>query len=107
MQPSSYLFCFASHPSESYNLSPTGFPATQRYLSMEMSDGGSALVAFDFRRVDEAVSIFHQVACAVAVAEEALEFEHRDLHDGNVLVKRLPLDAVSISFCSCSHSFHV
>lgn len=46
-------------------------------------------------RGNQAVSIFEQVASGVAVAEEALHFEHRDLHDGNVLVKELPSEAVS------------
>ena len=35
----------------------------------------------------QAVSVLQQVACALAVAEEVLSFEHRDLHVGNVLVQ--------------------
>ncbi|XP_050031239.1 uncharacterized protein [Dermacentor andersoni] len=33
-------------------------------------------------------SVLQQVALALAVAEEALQFEHRNLHAGHVLVKR-------------------
>lgn len=40
------------------------------------------------RTSQEARSIFLQVACALAVAESVLEFEHRDLHWGNVLIAR-------------------
>jgi len=32
--------------------------------------------------------VLTQIVCALAVAESAFNFEHRDLHWGNVLLKR-------------------
>ncbi|UYV68569.1 GSG2 [Cordylochernes scorpioides] len=55
----------------------------------------------------QAGSLWTQVACALAVAERSLQFEHRDLHTGNVLVAEEDitihycLDGVDISVPSC------
>lgn len=32
-----------------------------------------------------------QTVLALAVAEEAVQFEHRDLHWGNLLIRRVPV----------------
>ncbi|KAH6939275.1 hypothetical protein HPB50_016747 [Hyalomma asiaticum] len=70
----------------SENDRPDCFKADQKFLMFQFSDGGTSLEDYEINSATEARSIFLQVACALAVAESALEFEHRDLHWGNVLV---------------------
>lgn len=55
-----------------------------------LSDGGGDLESFELRDAAEARALLLQVALSLAVAEDACEFEHRDLHWGNVLLARQP-----------------
>ena len=53
-----------------------------------------------------------QVAGALAVAEQELEFEHRDLHWGNVLIRSTKQDQVTFrlndeDFSIASHGLEV
>ena len=48
------------------------------------------LFCLQFQSLAEAHAVIAQVTVALTVAERALQFEHRDLHWGNVLIKRLP-----------------
>ncbi|CAI5955284.1 unnamed protein product [Closterium sp. NIES-65] len=73
---------------ESLNDHPGIFPSDQAYVVFILEMGGSDLEKAPVRSFDEARSILLQVAAGLAVAEAACQFEHRDLHWGNVLIHR-------------------
>ncbi|KAL1438788.1 hypothetical protein MTO96_047717 [Rhipicephalus appendiculatus] len=62
------------------------------YLAVHMSYGGVPLHRFQFDSPLQIRSVLQQVVLALAVAEEALQFEHRNLHAAHVLVKKTPDD---------------
>jgi serine/threonine-protein kinase haspin len=64
------------------------YGASQLYAIFVQAHGGVDLETFKPRNFEEVKSILLQVALTLAVAENACQFEHRDLHWGNVLVKR-------------------
>ncbi|XP_050223094.1 serine/threonine-protein kinase haspin homolog [Mercurialis annua] len=74
------------HGSE--NDHPRGFPEKQCYVVFVLQHGGKDLESFVLSNFDEARSLLVQVTAALAVAEAAFEFEHRDLHWGNILLSR-------------------
>ncbi|CAL9125260.1 unnamed protein product, partial [Musa textilis] len=76
----------AKHSSE--NDHPKEFTEKQCYIVFVLADGGKDLESFVLLNYDEARSLLVQVTIALAVAESACEFEHRDLHWGNILLKR-------------------
>lgn len=62
-------------------------PEGQLFAVIGMADSGRDLEAFDVGSYAAARGLLLQVALSLAVAEEAVGFEHRDLHWGNVLIK--------------------
>lgn len=74
---------------ESENERPDNLPNEQLYIAFACDDGGTDLEHFDIRSMKEAVAMLFQIVVALSVAEEATQFEHRDLHWGNVLIKRV------------------
>ncbi|XP_043830633.1 serine/threonine-protein kinase haspin [Dromiciops gliroides] len=74
----------------SENQRPDFFGPEQLYVVLEFEFGGTDLERMQKQlpSVATAKSLLHQVTAALAVAEAALRFEHRDLHWGNVLVRR-------------------
>nr|XP_024216931.1 uncharacterized protein LOC106681784 isoform X2 [Halyomorpha halys] len=72
----------------SENESPLIFGDDQLYLVLELGNAGRDLESYSFSTAKQGLSVFKQTVCALAVAEANNEFEHRDLHWGNVLVSR-------------------
>ncbi|XP_072526162.1 uncharacterized protein haspin [Salminus brasiliensis] len=73
----------------SENDRPDFFSKEQLFVILEFEFGGSDLENMNGKLTSmaQAKSLLHQVTAALAVAEQALCFEHRDLHWGNILVK--------------------
>uniref|UniRef100_T1ICX8 non-specific serine/threonine protein kinase n=1 Tax=Rhodnius prolixus TaxID=13249 RepID=T1ICX8_RHOPR len=67
---------------------PDVFNDEQLFLVLELGNAGTDLESYSFSTAKQALSIFKQTVFAVAVAEACFEFEHRDLHWGNVLISR-------------------
>uniref|UniRef100_A0ACB8EDH1 Uncharacterized protein n=1 Tax=Sphaerodactylus townsendi TaxID=933632 RepID=A0ACB8EDH1_9SAUR len=83
---------------QSENDRPDFFGDQQLFMVLEFEFGGTDLENMRNRQLNSvlvAKSILHQVTASLAVAEEALQFEHRDLHWGNVLIKRTTLRELS------------
>ncbi|XP_049633272.1 serine/threonine-protein kinase haspin [Suncus etruscus] len=78
---------------ESANDRPDFFDKDQLFIVLEFEFGGTDLerMKTELTSLTTAKSILHQVTASLAVAESSLHFEHRDLHWGNVLLKKTHL----------------
>ncbi|QOU22659.1 hypothetical protein BRETT_002841 [Brettanomyces bruxellensis] len=84
---------------------PSENPNMQLYFVMRMEYAGVSLEKFKVRNWREAYEILKQVCDALSAGELNADFEHRDLHWGNVLVRRDPtLDKVHVSLIDFSLS---
>lgn len=80
----------------SANDRPDFFKEDQLFIVLEFEFGGIDLEQMRKRlsSIATAKSILHQITASLAVAEASLHFEHRDLHWGNVLLKKTSLKEV-------------
>ena len=80
-------------------------PKQRRHLITKMSYAGKPIWKLRSISPKTAISLARQLIASLAVAESALEFEHRDLHLGNVLV--LKTNSKSVNFKMNGKSFTV
>ncbi|XP_034713945.1 serine/threonine-protein kinase haspin isoform X1 [Etheostoma cragini] len=90
----------------SENDRPDFFEKDQLFIILEFEFGGVDLENSNgtLTSLGVAKSILHQVTAALAVAEQELHFEHRDLHWGNVLVKTTKQKTGSFLLNGAAHS---
>ncbi|KJK65434.1 ALK1 like protein [Aspergillus parasiticus SU-1] len=74
--------CLNPNPS-----SKRAYPDSQLWAIVEMDDAGCELEKFAWSSTFQIYDIFWGVAMALARAEEYAQFEHRDLHLGNVCIR--------------------
>ncbi|XP_041640124.1 uncharacterized protein haspin isoform X2 [Cheilinus undulatus] len=90
----------------SENDRPDFFKKDQLFIILEFEFGGCDLENSNgtLASLVVAKSILHQVTASLAVAEQELCFEHRDLHWGNVLVKTTTEKTGSFLLNGTAHS---
>ncbi|KAK0567197.1 hypothetical protein OC844_000359 [Tilletia horrida] len=74
----------------SENWRPDVLEDNQVFAVIVLGDGGRNLEHSELQTWQQAASIFWQLVHAIATAEMAIQFEHRDLHWGNVLISPRP-----------------
>ncbi|XP_072379922.1 uncharacterized protein Haspin [Diabrotica undecimpunctata] len=90
----------------SENDCPDTFKEDQLYIIFQMAYGGKDLESFVFNNAMQAYSMFQQVALGLAIAEEELQFEHRDLHWGNVLISTVETNKI-VSFTLENKTYNI
>ncbi|KAI8625261.1 hypothetical protein F5Y19DRAFT_450812 [Xylariaceae sp. FL1651] len=69
--------------------SPSRYLDNTKFLVVELGDAGTALEDFELVTADQLWDVFFHVAVALARAEARIEFEHRDLHEGNLCIRKV------------------
>lgn len=87
----------------SENDRPDFYSEQQLFVIIGLEDGGIDLEKWSFKGDKgsgggwgEAREVFWRVAGSLARGEREREFEHRDLHFGNIVIKRVPIENRSV-----------
>ncbi|XP_055349703.1 uncharacterized protein LOC129596455 [Paramacrobiotus metropolitanus] len=80
---------FASlYPDRAINQDPETYPRDQQYVVIALEKGGVDLEGFEFDSIRQILSVFRQLVIGIAIAEDKMQLEHRDLHLSNILVNK-------------------
>ncbi|KAK8858853.1 hypothetical protein IAR55_003083 [Kwoniella newhampshirensis] len=77
------------HTLGSASVRPSNLPSSQKYCLIALSHAGVDLESFKFDLTKgwlQAAGVFWQVVASLTRAEQWTNFEHRDLHEGQVLI---------------------
>lgn len=87
--PTDLITHWDAYEGESENTHPSLLPPMQLYALLILPHGGIDLEHHSPLMIQQCRSIISQMVLALAAVEEEMEFEHRDLHWGNVLVRNI------------------
>nr|CAB3262883.1 uncharacterized protein LOC100184595 [Phallusia mammillata] len=76
----------------------------QHYVLFEFADGGIDIEHFKFNNASQSLAALKQTISGLAVAENTLMFEHRDLHWGNILVQKIETKLFSFTLNGINYS---
>lgn len=94
--PREYLKAWDDYGEEE-NERPSKYEDSQEYGVIVMEDGGESLENIRFQGIEEADGFIRGVIRTLARLEEKYEFEHRDLHWGNILIKEGRISLIDFS----------
>jgi len=96
LYPEQLLSAWDSYASnkKSENDRPSKFSDGQTYCIIQLAHHGQDLESYPISTWSEAAHIFWSVVRALAKGEEEGEFEHRDLHWGNILIDKSEEDEI-------------
>ncbi|KAG0440764.1 Serine/threonine-protein kinase haspin like protein hrk1 [Dictyocoela muelleri] len=86
--PDNFLqaWCEFAKKSESENIDPVNYTDSQIYGVIAMDRKPYDLEKYNFRNENDVVDVFTQILNILSNLEKKYEFEHRDLHLGNILL---------------------
>ncbi|XP_050745546.1 serine/threonine-protein kinase haspin homolog isoform X2 [Drosophila biarmipes] len=82
----------------SENDHPGLFRENQLFIVLELHFAGCDMSKFTFLNAEQSYYALQQIIISLAVGEEDYQFEHRDLHLGNLLIKTTTKKHVSFKF---------
>ncbi|XP_032595212.1 serine/threonine-protein kinase haspin homolog isoform X2 [Drosophila grimshawi] len=84
---------------ESENDHPDMFNDNQLFIVLELKFAGEDMSSFLFLNAEQSYYALQQIILTLAVGEEAFQFEHRDLHWGNILIEKTDERKIAYKLC--------
>ncbi|KAM0681405.1 Serine/threonine-protein kinase haspin [Glugoides intestinalis] len=82
----------------SENTRPSEFSESQVFGVLTMNDCGADLEKYQFQSFQEVMSIIAQFLDTITTLEDKYNFEHRDMHWGNIMIKDSVLSIIDLNF---------
>lgn len=93
-----YLKAWESFQGTTENLNPKEYKDDQVYGVLVMKDCGVDLEKYQFKTYSQFIDFIHQLLSIICNLESKYNFEHRDMHWGNIMIKDQQVFIVDFNF---------